>query len=60
VCLKDGKSVEVQADDVDLDVVGENGSSTFFWNFQTGDDDDNITVAAIPFNNVNHIVSRPG
>jgi hypothetical protein len=53
------KSVDVQADDVDLDVAGPDDNPALFWNFQTGNDD-SVTVAAFPYLQVDYIVSRPG
>lgn len=54
----DEKSIEVQADDVELDCVGECGD-TAFWNFlRRAEEEDDVTVAAFPFEQVVFISSQ--
>jgi len=61
VFMKNGnaRSVEVRADDVNLDCI-ENDADTAYWNFTARNDGgDDISVAVVPFGAVDYIASQP-
>jgi hypothetical protein len=56
--VSNARIVKVQADDVNLDSVGDEDQPTLFWNFLANVDGADVTVAAFPFLDVAYITSE--